>query len=137
MKLLILLTIIITAIPGAAALKLLYDSTFNYMGRIPEVVVTAPRHNMEYPDSTGTFPEVVVTAKRYTPEGIGISNLSFGNDRDNYQLLINSLIKYGMLVAAAVFVLTWSLIIYNKLHHEPIIRREKRKTPLLHNYLKK
>ena len=65
MKRFITLLIIIAGFTGLNALEPANNSTFDSMGCMPEIVVTAPRFENEDDAWSGLMPEIVTTAPRY------------------------------------------------------------------------
>jgi hypothetical protein len=62
MKLLVLSIIITAVVTGVAVIR-----SNDEPGRMPEIVVTAPRYSVNEIDSVGQLSEIVVTAERYIP----------------------------------------------------------------------
>lgn len=65
MKRFITLLIIMAGFTGLNALEPANNSTFDSMGCMPEIVVTAPRYANEDDAWSGLMPEIVTTAPRY------------------------------------------------------------------------
>ncbi|MDH5684523.1 MAG: hypothetical protein OEZ20_08675 [candidate division WOR-3 bacterium] len=60
----IMTSLVIALIAGAIVMATSNKSVEEYAGLMPEVVVTAPKHDIERSSETGVMPEVVVTAKK-------------------------------------------------------------------------
>ncbi len=65
MKKIITLLIIIAGFTGLNALEPANNSTFDSIGHMPEIVVTAPRYENEDDAWSGLMPEIIATAPRY------------------------------------------------------------------------
>ena len=75
MKVRITLFFIIAGFITAITFGLNNNSKIDYLGTMPEVVVTAPRYTNQEADSIGLMPEVLVTALRYEYEDEAWSGL--------------------------------------------------------------
>lgn len=64
MKRFMTLLIIIAGFTGLNALEPANNSTFDSIGHMPEIVVTAPRHENEDDAWSGLMPEIIATAPR-------------------------------------------------------------------------
>ena len=78
MKGLITLLILVTGFAGPVASEPAYNSTFDSIGLMPEIVVTAPRYEYENEAWSGLMPEVVVTAPRY--DGAEVSSVGMASE---------------------------------------------------------
>ncbi len=65
---LIALFIVFTQVSGPSAFEAYDNSPNEYIGQMPEVVVTAPRYENEDQALTGLMPEIICTAPRYVDE---------------------------------------------------------------------
>ena len=69
---------IIAQISGPIAIEA-HNSTYEYIGQMPEIVVTAPRYEQEDGAWSGMMPETIVTAPRYNSENYASFDEIFAN----------------------------------------------------------
>lgn len=74
---------IIAQLSGPIAMKA-HNSTYEYIGQMPEIVVTAPRYEQEDDAWSGMMPETIVTAPRYNSENYASFDEIFANVLPNF-----------------------------------------------------
>ena len=78
MQSLIPIIVIIAQVSGPIAMEA-HNSTYEYIGQMPEIVVTAPRYEQEDDAWSGMMPETIVTAPRYNSENYASFDEIFAN----------------------------------------------------------
>jgi len=61
-----------------------HNSTYEYIGQMSEIVVTAPRYKQEDDAWSGMMPQTIVTAPRYNKENCAFFNAMFANVLPNF-----------------------------------------------------
>ncbi len=109
---LIVTIFIIIQMAGAPA-----ESTFEYFGQMPEIVVTAPRYEYEDEAWSGLMETVYVTAPRYDGEDANIaritnqsSNQSFGRD-SNFTPFAHAQTQIFLMIIGAMILIIVRFII--------------------------
>ncbi len=93
------------------------EPTFNYIGQMPEIVVTAPHYEYEDDAWSGLIETVVVTAPRHVGEDANMagvtnqsSNQSFGRDSSFTLFVHEGNHVYFMILGAMILIIVRFLI---------------------------
>lgn len=105
-----LMRLLVMAVLFTSPISPAIGATGDSIGRMPEIVVTAPRYYTESTDEIGMMPEVVVTAKRYSvfDENVQSQRQGYNENRflsrvAEYLLwisLVSSIVVAGVLIFA-------------------------------------
>jgi len=92
-------------------------STLASDNMLPEIEITAPRYSTQEADSVGMIPEIVIYGRGYSPQGTNRLLETYRSYRTAYQNFFNHILNYGILIIAAIFIITFIIIVLVKGNH--------------------
>ena len=121
-----------------ALVLLILSSALSADAMLPEIEVTAPRFSEQPGDSIGMIPEVTIYGEKDTPHSVSQMIRTYDHYKSSYQKLCGTLWNYGLLIIAALFIITFIIIILVKeTHHRHAFVPRREKESHLHRWVRK
>jgi hypothetical protein len=107
-----LMRLLVITVLFTSPMSLAISATGDSIGRMPEIVVTAPRYYTDSKDEIGVMPEVVVTAKRYPVLDENIQSQRRGYEENRFLRRVS---KYLFWISVVSSIIAVGLLIFMKL----------------------